>query len=267
MKKILNYIKNILKVLIWPIVFTLGTFVINYIFVALFNSKEKGIMNNNEFIEHIKTLEYQEKLNNYINDKSLLSILLTFLILFPILYKIFKKYKTNNKLKLKDNIIIIILGVTICLVFNIIVYYLNSIFNFTNNYEISNIPIIVQIICSGICGPILEETVFRGIVYNKLKAFNKKNIAIILTSIIFCLFHTDIVNAIYAFIVSFILIYLYDTYKTLKAPVLMHISLNITIILMLNLIIKNYLIFNLYLLIVSIIILLILKIYLKKMYK
>ena len=264
MKRCLKYIKNIFKVLIWPLIFTIGTFIINYIFVAIFNSNEKGTMTNGEFIEHIKTLEYQEKLNNYINDKSLLIIFLTSLIFIPILYKVFKRYKTNNNFKLKNFIIPVVMGITISLVYNIIAYYLNGSFHFTNNYELSNIPIIVQIICSGLCGPILEELVFRGIVYNKLKTFNKKRVAIILTSVIFALFHTDILNIIYAFIVSFVLIYLYERYKTLKAPVLTHIFLNTTIILMLNLIIKNYLVFNLYLLIVSMIILMILKIYLKK---
>ena len=267
MRKKLKYLKNIIKVLVWPLVFTLSSFVINYIFVSFFNSKEKGIMTNIEFIEYIKTMEYQEKLNNYINSNSLLIILITAIIFIPILYKIFKKYKVENNFKLKNIFIPITLGITISLIYNIILYYLNNIFNFTNNFQISNIPIIVQIICSGIFGPILEELVFRGIVYNKLKTFNKNKIAIILTSMIFALFHMDIMNAIYAFIVSFVLIYLYDKYKTLKAPIIAHMTLNITIILMLKLIINNFIAFNLYLLIVSIIILLILKIYLKSKYK
>ena len=264
MKNNLKYIKNIFKVLIWPIVFTIGQFLINYIFVAIFNSKEQGTMTNDEFIKYVQTIEYQEKLNNYINTKAFLIILITVIIFMPILYKVFKKYKQKNNFKIRDIIIPITFGITISLIYNITLFELNNIFNFTNNFEISNIPIIVQIICSGICGPILEELVFRGIVYNKLKEFNNHIFSIILSSIIFALFHTDIMNAIYVFGVSFILIYLYEKYKTLKAPILMHISLNTTIILMLNLIIKNYIIFNLYLLIVSIIILLILRIYLKK---
>lgn len=264
MKNSLKYIKNIFKVLIWPIVFAIGQFIIQYIFVAIFNSKEKGTMTNSEFLEYITTLKYQERLNNYINSKSLIIILITIIIFLPILYKITKKYKNKNDFKLKDVIIPIILGVTISLIYNITIFELNNIFNFTNNFEVSTIPIITQLICSGICGPILEELLFRGIVYNKLKVFNKRSVAIILTSIIFAIFHTDIINAIFAFIVSFILIYIYEKYKTLKAPIILHISLNTTIILMLNLIVKNYIIFNIYLLIVSIIILLILKIYLEK---
>ena len=91
MKNSLKYIKNILKVLVWPILFSLGTFIINYIFVAIFNSKEQGTMTNNEFLEYIKGIEYQEKLTNYINSKSLLIILITVVIFLPILFRVFKK--------------------------------------------------------------------------------------------------------------------------------------------------------------------------------
>ena len=83
--------------------------------------------------------------------------------------------------------------------------------------------------------------------------------SIIISSVIFSLFHSNIIDAIYAFGVSFILIYMYEKYKTLKAPIITHICLNTTIILMLNLINKNFIVFNMYVLIVSIIILLILR--------
>ena len=83
MKNSFKYIKNIFKVLIWPILFMIGQFFINYIFVAIYNSKEKGSMSNLEFLEHIKSLEYQEKLNNYDNI-----IVIIFLVLI-FCYKLF----------------------------------------------------------------------------------------------------------------------------------------------------------------------------------
>ena len=263
MKNKLNYIFNILKALVWPIIFMIGQFFINYIFVAIYNSNQKGTMTNQEFLEYINTSSYQEGLNNYINSKSLLIILITMLIFIPLFYSMYKKYKVKNNFNKKNVIIPIILGITISLIYNILIFYLNNFIEFTDNFQVSKLPLIIQIICSGICGPILEELVFRGILYNKLKSFNKKKIAIILCCIIFALFHTDIVNCLYALIVSFILIYLYDKYKSLKAPIIMHVTLNTTIILLLNIIIKNYFIFNLYLVLISIITLIVLKVYLK----
>ena len=264
MKNNFKYIKNIFKVLIWPIIFMVGQFFIQYIFVAIFNSRERGTLTEKEFLKHIKTEEYISKLNNYINSKTILIILITMVIFIPVFYKVYKKYKVKNNFKIKDIFIPILLGITISLIYNISLYNLNNVVHFTNMFELSKLPIIVQIISSGICGPILEEFIFRGIVYNKLKTFNKKMTAIILTSVIFGIVHSNIINGIYAFGVSFILIYLYEKYKTLKAPIVMHIFLNTTIILMLPLIIKNYIAFNLYLLIMSIIILIIINKYIKK---
>jgi len=264
MKNILKYIKSIFKVLIWPVVFMIGQFFIQYIFVAIFNSKEKGNMTNNEFLEHIKTLEYQNKLNNYINSKALLIIAISMLIFIPLFYNLYKKYKRKNNFTVKDIIIPILFGVSISLIYNILLFQLNSVIYFTNKFDGNSLPILVQIISSGILGPILEELIFRGLVYNKLKEFNKPMRTIILTSVIFGIIHFDIINAIYAFGVSFILIYLYEKYKTLKAPILMHISLNTTIILMINFITRGFVIFNLYLLIVSVVILLMLKNLIKK---
>lgn len=260
----MKYIKNILKTLIWPIIFIIGQFFIQYIFVAIFNSKEQGTMTDNEFLKHIQTIEYQDKLNNYINSKAILIIIITMLIFVPILYKVYKKYKKENNHNIKNIFVPILFGISISLIYNIIIFNLNNIVYFTDKYELNSLPIIVQLICSGICGPILEELLFRGILYNKLKEFNKPMTSIILCSIIFALTHFDIINSIYAFIVSFILIYLYEKYKTLKAPIIMHISLNSTIILMTGLIARNFIIFNSYLFIVSILILIILKYYIKK---
>ena len=257
MKNNFEYLKKFLKVLIWPIIFMIGSFFIKYIFVAIYNSKLN--LSNEKLLNYIKTAEYQTKLNNYISSKALFITLIIFIIFIPIFYKLFKKYKKENNFIYKDIILPITLGITISLIYNITIFNLNNLFHFTNIYEISNIPIIIEIICSGIIGPILEELVFRGVVYNKLKEFNKPMKSIILASIIFGVFHDNIINAVYAFGVSFMFIYLYEKYKTLKAPIIMHMSLNITIILMLRLIIYNFMPFNIYLLIVSIIILLIIK--------
>ena len=254
-----NYLKKFLKVLIWPIIFMIGSFLINYVFVAIFNSSEKKGMTSEEFLRYIKTQEYQEKLTSFINSKALIIVLITFLIFFPILYKVYKKYKKESKFKIKNIYVPILFGISISLIYNILAFNLNNIFKFTNSFDGRNIPIFVQIISSGLIGPILEEMVFRGIVYNKLKEFNKPMTSIILASIIFGIIHISYLDAIYAFGVSFMLIYLYEKYKSIKAPIVMHIFLNTTIILMINIINQNNILINIGLVIISTIILILLK--------
>ena len=239
----------------------LGTFFINYIFVAIFNHKEQGSLTDSEFLNYITTVEYQNKLTDYINSNTLLISIILGLIFIPVFYKLFKKYKQETTFKINNIILPIVLGITISLIYNITLFNLNNLFHFTNMFDESKLPILVQIISSGIIGPILEELVFRGIVYNKLKEFNKPMTAIILASVIFALMHFNLINAIYAFGVSFMFIYLYEKYKDLKMSIIMHMSLNITIILMFNLITLNYTFFNMYLLVVSTIVLIIIKKY------
>lgn len=239
-----NYIKNFLKVIIWPIIFMIGSFLINYIFVAIFNSKEINKMSNNEFIDYIKTVEYQNKLNNFINSKALLIVFITFVIFFPVFYNVYKKYIVKDSFKIKSIYVPILFGISISLIYNIILFNLNKIFNFTDLFTEKGLPLIVQVISSGLIGPILEELLFRGIVYNKLKEFNKPMTAIILTSILFCIVHANILDAIYAFGVSFIFIFLYEKYKTIKVPIIMHIALNMTIILLFNVINRDIILLN-----------------------
>ena len=255
MKNKFRYFKNFIKVLIWPIIFTISQFLIQYIFVAIFNNKERIGYSEKDFFKYIKTIEYQEKLNNFINSKTLLIIFITMIVFIPILTIVYKKYKKENSFRFKNIFIPMLMGICISLIYNITLYNLNNSINFTNIFEPSKLPILVQIISSGICGPILEELIFRGIVYNKLKTFNKPMIAIVLSSIIFGVVHGSIVNIIYTFGVSFILIYLYEKYKTLKAPIIMHMFLNTTVIVLLPLISRNFIIFNTYLLIISIVLL------------
>lgn len=242
----MNYLKKILKVLIWPILFGLGQFLIQFIFIYIFNLKEisklkklNPSLSNNEINKLINTIDYNNRLTDYINNKTLLIIMIIFIIFLPLLYLGFKKYKTNKKLKLNNIILIVLLGISISLIYNISMYNLNNIFNFTNQFKISKLNILIQIISSGIIGPILEELVFRGIVYNKLKEFNTPMKSTIISIIIFSLMHTNFVNMIYAFIVGFMLIYVYEKYKTLKAPILLHITLNVTIILFIHILVKN----------------------------
>ena len=101
--KDMKKIKDIIKVLIWPIILMVGQFFINYIFVIIFNNNLK--MNNQELLNYMKTKEYNILLNEYINSKTLIIIFITAIIFIPLFYQLYKKYKVkqNKKLNLLYN--------------------------------------------------------------------------------------------------------------------------------------------------------------------
>ena len=222
-----------------------GTFFIQYIFVAIFNNK---YYHNINLYDVINTIEYQNKLNNYINNHTLLILFITVLIFLPIFFCLYKKYKSNIKLSINKVLFCILLGIIISLTYNL---YLSII----TNYQISKLPILVQIISSGIIGPILEELLFRGIIYNKLKEFNSTNKAMIISTIIFAIMHSTITDFIYTLFIGYILVYIYESYKNIKYPIIMHISANISVILLSIIISLNIYMLNIILFILCLIIL------------
>ena len=255
----MNYIKKILRVVFFPVVFLAGEFFIQYIFVAIFNSRNlikfRSLYPDMNDIDIIRTSDYKIALSNYLNDKALLIVVTTFIIFSLIFIKALKKLNISNvknRINTNDYINIFILGFFISMFFNTFIYTLNSVVHITDAYKVSSIPLIVTIISSGIIGPILEELLFRGIVYNKLLAFNSHKKACIITSVMFSLMHfPNIITMFYTFVLSFIMIYLYDKYKSLHAPIIFHIAINSTILVLIYILVKDNIVANAMLLLIS----------------
>lgn len=253
----MSYLKKILSVIFFPVVFIAGSFCIQYIFVAIFNSshilKFRNMYPDLNDIELIKTIEYRTALSNYLNNNALLITVIIFIVFGLFFYNTIRKMNiAKNNIKPLNLLNIFILGMFISIFFNTFIYMLNGIIHITDAYKINNIPLIVTIISSGILGPILEELLFRGIVYNKLLSFNNHKKACIITSIMFSIMHfPNIITMIYTFILSFIMIYLYDKYKTLHAPIIFHIAINTTILVLIYSLVKDNIVINTLLLLIS----------------
>ena len=85
MTNILNYIRNIIKILIWPIIFIIGQFLLIIIFNAIFNTNkynEIKLANQNLskeeytiiYNDYIKSNDYQNELNKFIDNNTTESI-------------------------------------------------------------------------------------------------------------------------------------------------------------------------------------------------
>ena len=92
--------------------------------------------------------------------------------------------------------------------------------------------VILQILSAGIFACIVEELSMRGVVYLRLKKYWGKKKAILFSAIIFGIYHMNVVQAVYAFILGLFFAWLYDRYDTLWAPITAHMSANLFIILL-----------------------------------
>lgn len=152
-------------------------------------------------------------------DKSIImgTIILS---IFELIY-IFIKLK-GIKLSFKLNYFsYILLGMSLSIIYNMIIFKLGI------KYDITSIPLIIELLCSGIIGPIFEEVLFRYSLINKLSKFNNNTLCIIISSFIFAICHNNIITIIYAFIIGLFNSYFYIKKKDILIPIIIHISANV----------------------------------------
>ena len=87
--------------------------------------------------------------------------------------------------------------------------------------------IILELFGIGILSPIVEEMLFRGLVLNRLEEVGSTNHAIFMSAILFGCYHGNLLQMIYASFLGMLMGYVYTRYRTLLAPILVHVGANI----------------------------------------
>lgn len=233
-----------MKIIKWPLIYFLFQFILIFLLSYYYVSNGNDV---NLF-------------NDYLSTKQIYIALIVAIIFIPLLINDYKKYKKQTNTKI-NYFYLTILGVILSLMYNVFAYYLNfalktSLFDNSNN-------IAITLLSTGILGPIIEELMFRGIIYNELKSKYSNMKSILITTIFFAIIHINIIQILYALIIGFILIFVYEKYNNIKAPIILHMASNITTTLFLPLLIKNNLIINYGIFIFSLILLIMLKKYTK----
>ena len=156
------------------------------------------------------------------------------------------EYTPYNKLWL---LILPVMGVVMCLAFNNLVVMMmdlvedgiNALMDSMDiNYEfdafasfeessslIYSSHIVVQILVTSIAAPLVEELLFRGIVYKRLRTIMNITPAMIISAALFGLVHGNMVQFVYAFLIGLIFAFVYEKFKTIWAPIILHASANL----------------------------------------
>lgn len=198
--------------------------------------------------------EYQNKLAVLINEYSLQITAATNVVLIPIFALLLKSdnkkrrqrqgfvYKFPNK---KSIALIGVLGMSAAVSVNAIVS-ISGLAYFSPKYQqVSQIiysgGIFMEIVSAVIAAPILEELLFRGMVYRRLRDFCSAKPAIIISAAFFGVFHGNLVQFVYAFIIGLMLAYVYEKMKTIWTPIIFHVGANLLSVLITELIPQSFL--------------------------
>lgn len=89
----------------------------------------------------------------------------------------------------------------------------------------------MQLLCLGILTPVAEELVFRGLMYRRMREDTGFVAAMVYTAVVFGVFHGNVVQMLYGFIMGLMLAYVYEKYGSVAAPIMAHITVNIVSVL------------------------------------
>lgn len=96
------------------------------------------------------------------------------------------------------------------------------------NLEINAANPVLMIFCVGIFGPLVEEVLFRGMVFGKLRRVFSFWPAALISGAIFGLYHMNLVQGIYAGVFGIILAYVFEKTETIWGCYLFHALFNLS---------------------------------------
>lgn len=233
--------------LIYPMLLYLGvTFAVEFIFmivVAVLGISRYGATDQAQLYDFIMNATMSQALS-----MTLLAGLATAPILIFIYIRdnnkdrrngTFVKYKLNSILKY---LLIIPFGVFNMLWANYFVALLQLVMpkfmleSYTDTQQIiEGGGFLMQLVTAGIVAPIVEELIFRGLVYRRTKKMTGTIAAAILSAALFGVFHGNWVQAPYAFIIGIVAVFVYEKFKSIVAPIMLHMSANILSVLIMTL--------------------------------
>ncbi|MFZ5354625.1 MAG: CPBP family intramembrane glutamic endopeptidase [Bacillota bacterium] len=118
--------------------------------------------------------------------------------------------------------------------FTVTTLYTTSIYKYFPEHSeliealIGNNSFIVTLLTVGIIAPLFEEILFRGMIYNELKEHMKVNAVIVIQALLFAIYHMNILQGLYAFVLGIFLGLVYRWYKSIWAPIAIHVLYNST---------------------------------------
>ena len=139
----------------------------------------------------------------------------------------------TNRRSLSDGLLTVVVGFTASVGLNIL-FSLSGAAQQSESYQSVAedqyaVPLLVGILLYGIVSPFAEEVVFRGILFNRMRKDFPKGMAILLSGVLFGLYHGNMVQGIYGTLMGVLMAYLYERTGRFEIPCLFHMTANLTV--------------------------------------
>lgn len=129
-------------------------------------------------------------------------------------------------------IVIAACGACSCLAVNYLISFSGLIQLFYEQYdEISGLlyygNIWQELILMAVAAPVLEEVLFRGLIYKRLRTYCTFPVALLVSAMLFGVYHGNVVQGVYAFLLGAVMAFVYERFRTIAAPIVFHGAANL----------------------------------------
>ena len=235
-----SLVKRLWEILGPLILVRIIAFIVQFIVISIYSFRRmpEYIIDNTFSQEQITelTMEIMEGVYPYLTEIAALSALVAIPFLLVMMRRDYKKEQLagivqNKKASLTKYVLVLGISIPFSLGLNNILL-LSNLAEYSEAYQQAaeslytpSLP--VQIVCVGMIIPIMEELVFRGLIYKRMRRNATFFRAAMYSCLFFGFYHGNAVQFIYAVLCGLLLAYLYEKYGSLKAPVLAHMCMNI----------------------------------------
>ncbi len=163
------------------------------------------------------------------NDAVLWDILITSIISTPILLFIYRKSVFGSRGQCPDlatGIKLFFLGAGLSVAFRWLMMLAGGLGYKEDVAALLTGNILLEILVLLVMSPLLEELLFRGVIYERLKMRISPRAAFVVSSLMFGLYHGNLSQGIYGFFMGLVLAWTMERYRNVAAPLLIHIGAN-----------------------------------------
>lgn len=229
-----NFFKSIGKAALYFAVYFVVQLVVSYVYGVVWTAQQTAALMAAG--EQIDVMALTEQLSAHVMDNLMLITLISnavTLLVYWIRFAVRKK-KFAKEVELKPVEVKRLLPVVIgAMGFNVIVTVVINFFPWpegwmdaymTNSASIDGS--LISWISAVIMAPVVEEILFRGLIYTRLKKGMPTIVAAILASLVFGLVHGTIIWVIYAFVLGMVMTWVFERYQSLAANIIFHLAFN-----------------------------------------
>lgn len=85
----------------------------------------------------------------------------------------------------------------------------------------------IVLLATLVMAPVMEELIFRGLCYGRIRKFTGRGMTILLTALLFGLYHMNLVQFIYAALMGAFFAFLYERYRDIRLTMTAHFAANL----------------------------------------